>query len=360
MLSADLRTRSSTVVRVTVALMLPAALAWTLTTLDVILLPLFSAVFLIFVLAPAALALQRAGVGELLSFFAALVIGTAAVLAMGLLLYSGLADLENRMPFYAERFESIAARLVAGTQFEKPGGGVDWNRADADQLLREAPAEFVRWSFGSLLGFLRGFLTTIFFLVFLVLEQHSFPDRLKCAYPAGALVDGRSIAARVGEGVRTYVWVKTLISAGAGVTTGLCLWALHVDFWIVWALMAFAFNFVPYVGSLIASIPPILIAMVQFDLGWQSIAVLVLVLANQVIWGSFVEPRVTGRSLDLSPLLIVIGVSYLGLVWGVMGMVISVPLLLAARELLSCFPSTKPLAVLMSSRAAPNAEYAEP
>lgn len=348
--------RSSALLRATAALVLPAALAWTLSYLGGILLPLFSAVFLLFVLAPAALALQRVGMGELLSYFVALVIGTALVLSMGLLLYSGFAHFEIRVPFYAERFETIAARLVKGTEWEKPGGGVDWDHAQVDSLLRQSPTQIVRWSFGSLMGFLSGFGTAIFFLVFLVLEQHSFPGRLTRAFPQGLLLDGREIALRVGEGVRTYVWVKTLVSAGAGITTGLSLWALGVDFWMVWALLAFAFNYVPYVGSLIASVPPVLIAFLQFDLGWKAWAVLVLVLVNQLGWGSLIEPRVTGKRLDLSPLLIVIGLAYLGLVWGVMGMVISVPLLLAARELLYCFPSTRPLALLMSTGERPEPE----
>ncbi|MBL8898818.1 MAG: AI-2E family transporter [Planctomycetes bacterium] len=348
--------RSGALVRATAALVLPAALAWTLSYLGGILLPLFSAVFLLFVLAPAALALQRVGLGELLSYFVALVIGTALVLSMGLLLYSGFAHFEIRVPFYVERFEAIAARLVKGTEWEKPGGGVDWGNAHVEELLRNSPAQILRWSFGSLLGFLSGFGTAIFFLVFLVLEQHSFPGRLKRAFPQGLLLDGREIALRVGEGVRVYVRVKTLVSLGAGVTTGLSLWALGVDFWMVWALLAFAFNYVPYVGSLIASVPPVLIAFLQFDLDWRAWAVLALVLVNQLGWGSLIEPRVTGKRLDLSPLLIVIGLAYLGLVWGVMGMVISVPLLLATRELLICFPSTRPLGMLMSTGERPDPE----
>jgi AI-2 transport protein TqsA len=347
--------RSSTLVRATAALVLPAVLAWTLSYLGGILLPLFSAVFLLFVLAPAAVALQRVGVGELLSYFIALVIGTALVLSMGLLLYSGFAHFEIRVPFYVERFEAIAARIVKGTEWEKAGGGVDWGHAHVEELLRSSPTQILRSSFGSLMGFLSGFGTALFFLVFLVLEQHSFPGRLKRAFPQGLLLDGREIALRVGEGVRAYVRVKTLVSLGAGITTGLSLWALGVDFWMVWALLAFAFNYVPYIGSLIASVPPVLIAFLQFDLGWKAWIVLALVIVNQIGWGSLIEPRVTGKRLDLSPLLIVIGLAYLGLAWGVMGMVISVPLLLAARELLHCFPSTRPLALLMSTGDRPAA-----
>ena len=122
---------------------------------------------------------------------------------------------------------------------------------------------------------------------------------------------------------------------------------------LVWGVLAFAFNYIPYIGSFVASVPPTIIAFVQFGFGWGSWLTLAVLLLNQLVWDNFLTPRLEGQRLDLSPLLIVIGLAYFGLVWGVIGMVLSVPLLLGVRELLTRFDSTRALAQLMTTGQKP-------
>jgi predicted PurR-regulated permease PerM len=122
----------------------------------------------------------------------------------------------------------------------------------------------------------------------------------------------------------------------------------NVDFYITWGLLAFLLNFIPYLGSLAATALPILLSLVTLGL-WQGIVIAVLLIAMQQTLGVFVEPRIAGQRLNVSPLLILLALSFWGVVWGIVGMILAVPLLVSIRIILDNIDDTKPIAALMAN-----------
>jgi predicted PurR-regulated permease PerM len=135
----------------------------------------------------------------------------------------------------------------------------------------------------------------------------------------------------------------------AGLLTTVVLLIFGVDFAFTWGALAFLFNYIPYLGSLIATLLPILLALVQFDSWWQAAVIGVVLVGMQEFLGMVVEPKMAGAKLGVSPLLIILSLAFWGVVWGIVGMILAVPLLVAIKIVLDSIPATQPVAKLMGS-----------
>ncbi len=155
-------------------------------------------------------------------------------------------------------------------------------------------------------------------------------------------------------GVRQYLAIKTLVSIATGliVTAGLML--LGLDYAPLWGMIAFLLNYVPNIGSIIAAVPAILLAIIQLG-PFSALLVAVLYLAVNLIMGSAVEPRMMGKRLGLSTLVIFISLVFWGWVLGPVGMLLSVPLTMIVKIALEVNESTRWMAILLSSDASAKA-----
>jgi len=123
-----------------------------------------------------------------------------------------------------------------------------------------------------------------------------------------------------------------------------------VPFVVMWGILTFLFNFIPYLGSLVATLAPLVVCLLEFsDRLWIVLIVAVLLVLIQQVLGVYLEPRLMGRRLGVSPLLILLSLSFWGVLWGVVGMILAVPLLMVFKIVLDNIPETRPLATLMSS-----------
>src|SRR5262249_21192529 len=152
------------------------------------------------------------------------------------------------------------------------------------------------------LGFLTGALTVLFYLVFLLAEQATLPRRLALAFGAPRAEHLLVVARSINAAIARYIAVKTWISFLTGFSSFVVLAAFGVEFALLWGVLIFLFNFIPYVGSWGAILVPILLSFVQFETPWRGVAVLLLLVLVQVVTGALLEPRLAGRRLDLSPL----------------------------------------------------------
>ena len=187
------------------------------------------------------------------------------------------------------------------------------------------------------------------YVAFLLLESRTLDLKIK----AFASTPEREYAIKstltaIGRNIEMYVWIKTAISLLVGALSYVILLMAGVDFAAFWALLIFILNYIPYIGSVVAVAFPVVLSILQF--GSLSVTGLVLIslLTAQVVVGNVIEPRVTGKSLNLSPVIIVLALSVWGSIWGVTGMILSVPIMVIAMIVLAQFPRTKALAVLMS------------
>ena len=135
---------------------------------------------------------------------------------------------------------------------------------------------------------------------------------------------------RMTDDVNRYLGYKTAISLATGVLLGLWGWILGVDFPVLWGLLAFLLNFIPNIGSVLAAIPPVLLALVQFGLG-RAVAVGAGYVAVNMVVGNVIEPMVFGRKLGLSNLVVFLSLISWGWIWGPVGMLLSVPLTMVVK-----------------------------
>ena len=190
----------------------------------------------------------------------------------------------------------------------------------------------------------------LIYVVFVLLEQRAFDHKLTAMFPDPARQRAlRHTLTEIGRRTEKYVLIKTLVSLLIGATTYICLHSLSIDFAGFLSLLAFLANYIPYLGSAIGVGLPAIFALLQTgSLGLLAVIAGVLGGTHTLI-GNVMEPRLMGRSLNISPLLMIVALAAWGTMWGVAGMLLSVPIMVMTMITLAQFPSTRPIAVFMSA-----------
>ncbi len=314
-------------------------------TAQALLVPFLLAIFIAIICAGPVHWLQQRKVPAGLAVL--LVIATV-MLAGGLvltLLGTSVNDFTDNLPFYQEKLRSQTVALV--NYLDK--FGVQISR----ELLLEHfdPGAAMQYS-ASMLAKAGGVLTNSFLIlltvIFILFEAAGMPSKMHAALPDA----DNSLASFEGFvlGVRQYLAIKTLVSFGTGLIVAVGLSLLGVDYPLLWGLLAFLLNYVPNIGSIIAAIPAVLLTSVQLGL-LQALIVVILYLSVNVIMGNAVEPRLMGRKLNLSSLVVFLSLVFWGWVLGPVGMLLSVPLTMIVKIALDQGESTRWLAILLSSDA---------
>lgn len=190
------------------------------------------------------------------------------------------------------------------------------------------------------------------YTLFLLWEQGNFNSKLTALISDSVRERSvRKIIEKVRSDIQRYITIKMLTSTATGLLSYLILSVLGVDFPEIWGILIFLFNFIPTVGSIIATLLPATVALAQSTTDGVSLALAVLVFigALQVTIGNIIEPRLMGSSLNLSPVVILFNLALWGTMWGVVGMFLCVPFLIITTIVLSHFPRTRPIAILLSS-----------
>ena len=153
---------------------------------------------------------------------------------------------------------------------------------------------------------------------------------------------------RITKSVNKYFTVKTEVSLLTAVVSYLIMLAFGVDFPVLWAFIIFILNYIPYIGSLVASLLPAIFVIFQFASFWPFVYVFMCIEVIQIFVGNYVEPKMMGRTLNLSPLVVIIALSFWGSIWGILGMILSVPIVSVTVIICAQFPSTRGIAVLLT------------
>jgi AI-2 transport protein TqsA len=185
------------------------------------------------------------------------------------------------------------------------------------------------------------------YLLFLLLEGSRFPDRVRRAYPPERAAGILAIAGQVSAAIIGYLRVKVKASLVLAVPVGAILWACDVKFAVLWAVLTFLCNFIPYVGPVVALGLPTGFAFLWYGVAWQPITAAALLLACHATSAAVVEPTMIGRAVGLSPLVLLAALSFWGLLWGIPGMFLAVPLTVVLVIVMDHFESTQPLARLL-------------
>jgi AI-2 transport protein TqsA len=313
-----------------------------------ILQPLAIALFLGFLMHPVHRWLVARRFPSMLAYGVILVIVGLSLSAIGSVMYANIAQAAAKAPIYEGRLEEkiiyVASHLPQDT-LKLERGFLRDIKLGSDQLIAGARASLgpVR-DFSSLTGL------TLLYLLFLIVEKVNVPSRLQLALGVDHGNHILTVVDSIAQAISQYITVKTLVSAMAGLLSYIVLATFGIELAATWGILIFLFNYIPYLGSLVAVALPILLSFLQFDGIWQGIVITILLIGIQQGIGTWIEPRMAGQRLDVSPILIVLSLAFWWSIWGIVGAILAVPLLVIVKIILDNIDATKPIAILISNR----------
>mgnify|MGYP005843581525 CR=1 FL=1 len=204
-------------------------------------------------------------------------------------------------------------------------------------------------TFNSISAIVGSIALILVYVVFFVIEENYMGDKMHHMFKKDSNRQSfRVTVERISQSVNKYFTVKTEVSILTAVVSFLLLLLMNVDFPVLWAFIIFVLNFIPYVGSLVASLLPAIFAIFQFASFWPFVYVLLVIEAVQIIVGNYIEPKLMGRTLNLSPLAVIMALSFWGSLWGILGMILAVPIVSVIIIICTQFPATRGIAVLLT------------
>ncbi len=308
-----------------------------------ILVPFFMAVFIAVICAPPLFWLQRKGVPKLLALALILAAILLVGLLFGILIGPSLNDFLKSLPDYQERLSTHIATLTS------------WLREKGVNIpAGEVPLTFhpgwVMSLAGGIFSALSSVLANAFLIlltvVFILLEAADLPKKLQVVLknPERSL----STIEKFSRNAKRYLVIKTLISATVGLVIWLWLLILGVDYPVLWGTLSFLLNYVPNIGAIIAALPVALLALVQLGVGSALLTILGFAVVHIVV-GNIIEPKLTGKGLSLSTLVVFLSLVFWGWVLGPIGMILSVPMTSLVTIALESYEKTRGLAFMLGS-----------
>ena len=263
---------------------------------------------------------------------------------------------------------SLLASNINGIAKDIQDGVYDRNvndiRAQIDQSLGISISEELRqfsssFDFSSILSDLLNQLTSLFgnaflviiYVLFLMMEERFFAKKLKLFFSQGGRDNSAAeILSKIDHSMGKYISLKTIVSLITGVLSYIALVIIKVEYAFFWSFVIFLLNYIPTIGSLIATIFPALAAMLQFGSFDKGLVILVAVGAIQVVVGNFLEPKMMGNSLNISGLVVILSLSVWGWIWGIVGMLLAVPIMVMLIIIFAEIPATRGIAILLSDK----------
>jgi AI-2 transport protein TqsA len=334
--------------RAAVYWLLATAAAWyLLKELAPLLRPLLLAVFLAYVILPVRLYVQGRIHGGVRSL--ALLAGLAVVLlGLAARTYGDIADLSRDMPRLHDRAKELLADATRYTRVHIPA--LDWLVSGTTSVEEQGTSQ-LKAMVESLATVTAGVLVeaveVLFYLALILVEAGRFPRRLRTVFADGQAQHILATVGSINGAMANYLKAKVKVNVALAVPVMAVLWLCGVKLVVLWGVLTFFANFVPYLGSIVACALPLLFGFLDLGVGWQMVAAAVLLPAVHVTSAYLVEPAMTGMAVDLDPLVVLIALAFWGLCWGLTGMILAVPLTAMLKIVLDNVPATRPVAGLM-------------
>lgn len=258
-----------------------------------------------------------------------------------------LEGFRDSLPTYQERLVLLSDSF--GSWLE--GVGMPNSREAVPDLFDPNQAmSLVRVALSNVSGVASTGILVLFTVIFILLEAPGIPAKIEAAF--GASTEGKARLAKMLDGLNRYMLIKTLASLATALLIWIWLWILGLDFAVLWALLAFLLNFVPFVGSILMAVPAVLLALVQTNLTTTLLVAAGYLVVNTLI-GSILEPKIMGKGLGISTLAVFLSLLFWGFVLGTTGVFLSVPLTMVLIIALDAHPLTRPVAVLLGPDVVP-------
>ena len=308
-----------------------------------VLMPLAFAWILVGLLSPLVRFLVRHRVPRILAIVAVMVMTLLVFVQAGTFLNGRVLAFAGKYGDYAAKLTSLSQNIYR--ELPDPVTGMLASFEWQPRLGR-----FVLSLSRGLISASSTFIFVLIVVAFLLVGQKNLGRRLQAAFHDDApLID--SVLDSIARQVSRYLLLQFIISAVTGVVVWLALAALKIDFALTWGAMAFVLNFIPTIGSIVASVPPVLMALIQYapESYWPAVIVALALLTIQMTIGNVIAPRVLGEHMNLSPEVVLISLLFWGWVWGPAGALLSVPITAGFKIICDNLPQLHPLGVMLGA-----------
>jgi predicted PurR-regulated permease PerM len=326
-------------------------IGWLLWIGQSVLLPVIAAIISVYVLSTAASSMQKLPLLGRLPAWARrtliLLAFTIGVVMLFVLVIDNLAEVLAVLPRYESNLEALLTRAASLIGIEDEPTWANLRAATIDQIDMRALVAPTLLS-------IQGFGVTLFLVVlyasFFMAERGSMARKLVIAL--GGEEPGQralSLLARINDRIGGYLFVKTVVNVILGMISYGIMLVLGIEFALFWAVLIAFLNYIPYLGSIVGVIFPVLLSLAQFGTLWMAGLVLVSLTAAQMLVGAWMEPRLMGRAFNLSPFVVLLALAFWSALWGVPGALLAVPMTASLVLVLSEIEATRPIAVMLSA-----------
>ena len=254
----------------------------------------------------------------------------------------------SQLDAYTPRLNGLLARAAAAFGAQVP--------PTIDQLfVRLDPAKYLADVARGLQGFTSNAIFIIIYLGFIIASERGFERKIVGLFPhRPERQEAVETFLRVRDGVEQYLWVQTVTGLILGFASWVAMAVVGLEDAMFWAFLIFIASYVPVLGGFIGILAPTVFALLQFDTLWQAATLLGVLYAVHLVVANVVLPRMQGRSLNIDPVVVLLALAFWGQIWGVAGMFLSTPLTVMIMVILSQFPGTRWVAVLLSADGDPD------
>lgn len=262
----------------------------------------------------------------------------------GGILTANIERIVDAWPSYEANIEQISKQITTTT-------GINVDEFLKENVNEETIAPYLESVFNSISELLGNLVMILFYTIFLFIEETLFDKKVRLFFHEQESYENySSTMKKIDKMLSSYISLKSLVSFMTAGLSFLVFWLVGVDSPFFWAALIFFFNFIPSVGSIIATILPAVFSLLQFADFLPFAIILFVVGAIQVVVGNYVEPRLMGNTLNISSLVAFLALAVWGAIWGITGMLLSVPITVALIIILSQFQNTRSVAILLSEK----------
>ena len=263
---------------------------------------------------------------------------------IGQMLTRNIESLANSYSEYAANIESISLKI--NDLFH-----IDLTKELNSFVMKFEFSSYLESLFNSLSEILGNMVMIIFYVVFLFVEESLFQHKIKLIFESGNRYEKVSIILnKIDKSMSSYISLKSLVSLLTTTLSYFIMLGIGIDSPLFWAFLIFMFNFIPSIGPILGTVLPALFCLIQFGEFVPALILLFGVGGVSVLVGSLVEPKLMGNTLNISPLVAIISLALWGSIWGIVGMLLSVPITVAMIIIFSQFPNTRSIAILLSEK----------
>jgi AI-2 transport protein TqsA len=310
-----------------------------------VMVPFVLAVFFALGLAPVVdLQIRHLKLPRLVAIGTTLLLGVGLLTAIAILIQTSVTQLAANAGDYQARLGQLFARVAAAVPLERIGLDEETIVDPLSRIPASAIGGMLLGTTNAIVDLLSRSLLVLIFMIYLMIGRETAVAEVR---ETGAGSVWRDIELRV----ERYIATKALVSGATGLLVGLVLWLLGIDLALVFGLFAFLLNFIPSIGSLIATLLPLPVVIVSPETSFGvAVAAIAIPGALQFVIGNVLEPKIMGDALDLHPIAILMALILWGMLWGVVGMLLATPITAMLKILFEKLDATRPAAALLSGR----------